>query len=170
MKPPESRSGAVVRAFEGRDVGPACLLTNLYIRSSAAHFGIREGAEEEFRAIWEAGRGAYPWVAAEVEGRFAGYAKAGVWRTREAYSKTAETGLYVEPDFQGRGVGRALYEELLKRVKVAGYHTIVAGITLPNEASVRLHEGMGFRKVGVFREVGRKFDHWHDVGWWQVML
>lgn len=160
----------VVRDFSERDVGPACTLTNHYILHTPVHFGTNPARAEEFRAVWERGRATHPWLAAEIDGVFAGYAKAGPWRTREAYALTAEAGLYVVRQFQGRGVGRALYRELFGRLKAAGFHTVVAGITLPNRASVALHEALGFARVGIFREVGRKFDAWHDTGWWQLML
>jgi L-amino acid N-acyltransferase YncA len=163
-------SGAAVRAFEARDVAPACALTNHFIEHTAVHFGYTTQSEDEFASMWRSGAATHPWLTAELEGRFAGFAKAGVWRARDAYAKTAEVTVYVEPFAQGHGVGRALYGELLARLTAAGFHTAVGGVTLPNEGSVRLHEAMGFTYVGTFREVGRKFDRWHDTGWWQRML
>jgi phosphinothricin acetyltransferase len=160
----------LVRTFEARDVGPACRLTNHFIEKTAVHFGSTPASDEEFAAVWRAGCEKYPWLCAEIEGRFAGYAKAGVWRTREAYAPTAEVTVYIEPEFHRRGVGRALYAELLDRLRAAGFHSAVGGITLPNEGSVRLHQAMGFRHVGTFCEVGWKFEQWHDTDWWQVML
>jgi phosphinothricin acetyltransferase len=159
-----------VRTFEARDVGPACALTNHFIENTAVHFGLHPQTNEEIEVMWRAAAGKFPWLAAECDGRFAGYAKAGTWRAREAYALTAEVTVYVEPSFHRRGVGRALYAELLGRLRRAGFHTAVGGVTLPNEGSVRLHESMGFKYVGTFREVGRKFDQWHNTGWWQVML
>lgn len=160
----------LIRDFGPGDVGPACALTNHFITNTAVHFGRTPHEHAEFEAMWLAGRVSYPWLAAEVDGRFAGYAKAGQWRAREAYALTAEVTVYIEPDFHRRGVGRALYGALLDRLRRAGFHTAVGGVTLPNEGSVRLHEAMGFRYVGTFREVGRKFDQWHDTGWWQLIL
>jgi len=160
----------IVREFTESDVGPACRLTNHFIEHTSVHFGARPMADAQFLALWDSGRRKHPWLAAEIDGQFAGYAKAGIWRERDAYALTAETGLYVNLEFQRRGVGRALYAELLARLKSAGFHTAVAGITLPNEHSARLHEAMGFKHVGVFRQVGRKFDTWHDTGWWQLIL
>ncbi|MFO0606182.1 MAG: N-acetyltransferase family protein [Polyangiales bacterium] len=161
---------ATVRDFEARDVAPANALTNHFIVHTTTHFGAAPAADGDFAALWEKGHARFPWLAAEADGRFAGYAKAGVWREREAYAKTAEAGIYVADGLRGRGVGRALYGELLARLRAAGFHAVVAGVTLPNEASVRLHEAMGFRAVGVFRDVGRKFGAWHDVGFWQLTL
>jgi L-amino acid N-acyltransferase YncA len=160
----------LIRDFQDSDVAPACTLTNHYIEYTPVHFGMHPYSGDEFRAMWLAGREKYPWLAGAIDDRFVGYAKASRWRDREAYQFTAEVGLYVDSACHRRGVGSALYRELFKRLKAAGYHTAVAGVTLPNESSVRLHESMGFSKVGVFREVGRKFDQWHDTGWWQLML
>ncbi len=159
----------LIRDFEERDIAPAATLTNHYIQHTAVHFGMHPYSPEEFGAIW-LGRDVYPWLASEIDGQFAGYAKGARWRERDAYAKTIEVGLYVDSVFHNKGVGKALYTELLSRAKNAGFHTAVGGITMPNEGSVRLHESMGFTKVGVFREVGRKFDQWHDTGWWQLIL
>lgn len=160
----------LIRDFGPDDVAPACALTNHFIRETAVHFGASPHTDREFEAVWMAGRKRYPWLAAEVDGRFAGYAKAGEWRAREAYRHTAEVSIYLDPSFHKRGIGRGLYGELLRRLRDSGFHTAVGGMTLPNEPSARLHEALGFRYVGAFREVGRKFDAWHDTGWWQIML
>ena len=159
-----------VRDFEAGDVAPACSLTNHFIKHTAVHFGYEPAHAPEFEAMWREGAAKFPWLAAEVGGTFAGYAKAGTWRARDAYGKTAEVTVYVDPTFHGRGVGKALYTELLARLRAAGFHTAIGGVTMPNEVSVKLHEAMGFRHVGTFREVGRKFEQWHDVGFWQLML
>lgn len=160
----------LVREFSEGDVASANALTNYYIVHTAIHFGSSPAADEEFAATWRAGASRFPWLAADDEGRFVGYCKAGTWRERDAYRRTVETGIYVDPSAQRRGVGRALYCELFRRLRKAGFHTVVAGITLPNEPSVRLHEALGFRRVGVFQAVGYKFGAWHDVGFWQLDL
>lgn len=160
----------LVRTFEERDVAPSCALANHYIEHTAVHFAYKPDTEEQFRSVWIEGRERYPWIAAEIDGEFAGYAKCGVWRTREAYALTAETGIYIAHGAQGKGVGRALYKKLIERARAAGFHLLVAGATLPNDASVRLHESVGFERVGVFSECGRKFDRWHDVIFWQLRL
>ncbi len=159
-----------IRDFEEGDVGPACRLTNEFIERTAIHFAMRPESEDEFRGAWEEGRARYPWLAAELDGRFAGYAKAGVFRSRAAYAATAETGIYLEREAQGRGLGRALYTELLAQLRAAGFHTAIGGIALPNDVSVRLHESLGFRPCGTLREVGRKFERWHDLGFWQLVF
>lgn len=161
---------ATVRDFTGADVAPANALTNHYIERTAIHFGSAPAADADFRAAWEKGRARFPWLAAEVDGAFAGYCKAGTWRERDAYARTVEAGIYVTPEAQGRGVGRALYGALFERLRASGFRVVVAGITLPNDPSVRLHEAVGFRAVGVFHAVGHKFGAWHDVGFWELDL
>jgi L-amino acid N-acyltransferase YncA len=99
----------------------------------------------------------------EDDGRVVGYAYAGPWRSRPAYRWTCETSIYLEVGRRRSGSGRALYEALLARLAERGYRTAVAGMTLPNEASVALHRAMGFEPVGTFRKVGRKHGRWYDV-------
>jgi phosphinothricin acetyltransferase len=145
-------------------------LTNEFIRSTAVHFGYEPVTPEELAAVWRETRDRYPWLSAEVDGRFAGYAKAGAWRTRTAYQWTAEVGIYIEEWARGRGVGRTLYQALLDELRTRGFHSAIGGITLPNEPSVRLHEALGFKPVGVVRDAGHKLGAWHDVGFWQLIL
>lgn len=159
-----------VRDFAAPDVAAANALTNHFIEHTSIHFGSAPARDEDFRALWEKGRERFPWLAAEVNGRFAGYCKAGTWRERDAYARTVEAGIYVTEDARGKGVGKALYHALFARLRAAGFRAVVAGVTLPNEASVRLHESCGFRKVGVFHAVGYKFGAWHDVGFWELDL
>ena len=112
----------------------------------------------------------YPYLVAEEAELVMGYAYASQHRARSAYRLSIDVSIYVADWAHRRGVGRALYTELLNIAAARGYHAAFAGIALPNDASVGLHEAMGFSPVGVYREVGRKFDRWHDVGWWQRLL
>lgn len=159
-----------VRSFEHRDLVSACSLANYHIEKTAIHFGSVPDSVEDWERWWVEGRARYPWVVAEIDGVFAGYAKCGVWRARKAYARTAETGIYVERHVQGRGVGRAMYLALIARAREAGFHLLVAGTVVPNPASMRLHESVGFSYVGTFTECGWKFGAWHDVAWWQMRL
>ena len=109
----------------------------------------------------------HPWLVAEDSGTLIGYAYAGAYATRAAYAWTVETSIYVAAAARRHGAGRALYTTLFDVLGAQGYHRAVAGITLPNPASVGLHEAMGFELVGVFRAVGWKLGAWHDVGRWQ---
>ena len=112
----------------------------------------------------------YPYLVAERDGRVIGYAYGGRHSVRAAYRWSADVTVYVDEAARGGGVGRVLYEALLPRLATQGVHAVFAAITLPNPASVALHEGFGFEPVGVYREVGFKFGRWLDVGWWQKRL
>ena len=125
---------------------------------------------DEFAARVQKALGGWAWLVAETADGVAGYAYGTRWRERPAYSRTVETSVYLSAEFQGRGIGRALYRALLEDLTAKGFHTAVAGIALPNDASEALHRALGFEKVGVFRAVGRKFGAWHDVSWWQRPL
>jgi L-amino acid N-acyltransferase YncA len=112
----------------------------------------------------------YPWLIAELDGVIAGYAYASQHRARAAYRWSADVTVYVSDAHHRRGVGRALYLRLFELLVQQGYYEAGAGITLPNDASVGLHESLGFRPVGVYRNIAFKFGAWRDVGWWQKTL
>ena len=112
----------------------------------------------------------YPWLVCEIDGRMAGYAYASAFRGRYAYQWTTETTVYVHPDFQRRGVSRALYHSLIAILRAQGYCSAVGVIALPNEGSIRAHEAVGFRKIGIFNQAGFKAGDWRDTGWWQLAL
>lgn len=112
----------------------------------------------------------YPWLVAEIDGEVAGYAYAGRHRDRASYRWAADVTVYISAAHQRRGVGRALYGELFPLLAAQGVYEACAGITLPNDASVGLHEAMGFQPIGVYRDIGFKFGQWRDVGWWQKTL
>jgi phosphinothricin acetyltransferase len=111
-----------------------------------------------------------PWLVYEEAGKVLGYAYATRWRVRSAYRFSVESSVYIDKDHFKRGIGRKLYASLFDILKDKGIHLVIGGITLPNEASVILHEKMGFEKVAHFKEVGYKFNKWLDVGYWQLIL
>lgn len=111
-----------------------------------------------------------PFLVAVEDGLVVGFAYAGPYRERGAYANTRETTVYLAPEAAGRGVGRQLYGDLLARLAAAGVHTVLAAIALPNDASEGLHRACGYERLGVMRDVGRKFDRWIDVAWWQRVL
>jgi phosphinothricin acetyltransferase len=112
----------------------------------------------------------WPWLVLERGGVVAGYAYASTWRTRAAYQWSVETTVYVRDDVRRQGVGRALYRSLLACLRLQGFRLAIGGITLPNPASVALHEALGFQRVGVHRACGFKLGGWHDVGFWECEL
>ncbi len=124
----------------------------------------------EMRTRIESVSNCYPWVVAELDGELAGYAYATQHRARAAYRWAADTSVYVSPAHQRRGVGRALYGALLPLLVRQGFYIACAGITLPNDASVGLHESFGYVPVGSYERIGFKFGRWWPVGWWQLQL
>ncbi|MES2857143.1 MAG: arsinothricin resistance N-acetyltransferase ArsN1 family B [Bdellovibrionota bacterium] len=114
----------------------------------------------------------YPWlVAIDPETlQLIGYAYASTHRERAAYRWATEVSVYIRDGFKGSGVGKRLYSELLDSLRELGYFKALAGISLPNEASVRLHESMGFKAIGTYPRIGFKFGQWHDAGWWEFDL
>lgn len=112
----------------------------------------------------------YPWLVCDIDGQIAGYAYATRHRVRGAYRWSVDTSVYIKEAHRRRGVGRGLYESLFAILAAQGYFNAYAGISLPNPASVALHESMGFERIGVYRRVGYKLGRWHDVGWWQRTL
>jgi len=125
--------------------------------------------EEMRRRVATVGR-IYPWLVMERRGGVVGYAYASRFRDRAAYRWATEVTCYVREGHRGRGIGHELYAVLLEMLVWLGYVTAHAGITLPNPASVRLHESFGFEPVGAYRRVGYKCGTWHDVGTWQLEL
>ncbi len=113
---------------------------------------------------------AHVWLVSECGGRVAGYAYASKHREREAYHWSVESSVYVHRAFHRRGIGRRLYERLFSELRSRGFVNVYAGITLPNAASVALHQSFGFEPVGIFRHIGFKLGRWHDVGWWSHLL
>jgi phosphinothricin acetyltransferase len=163
--------GIVIRdADPERDAAACAAIYAPYVSDGVASFETAppDAAEMEQRIArnWAT----HPWLVAERDGRVAGFAYGCPHRTRAAYRWAADVSVYVGADHQRSGVGRALYEALLPLLRAQGICTVCAGVTLPNPASVALHEAMGFQPVGVYRSIGWKFGAWHDVGWWQLEL
>ncbi len=117
--------------------------------------------------VLEAG---YPYLVDEVDGKVMGYAYGSQFRTRAAYRFSVEGTVYLAPEARGKGLGATLYSALLDELKARGFHTVIGGITLPNPASVALHERLGFVKAAHFHEVGFKFGQWLDVGFWELKI
>jgi phosphinothricin acetyltransferase len=112
----------------------------------------------------------FPWLVLEDGADVLGYAHGSTYRDRPAYQWSVEVSVYVAAEARGRGVGRRLYTALLALLRSQGFVSAYAGIALPNDASVRLHESMGFTPIGVYRNAGFKLGQWRDVGWWQLEL
>lgn len=145
---------------------------NHFVLHTAASFEV-EPWSVEARGTWfghYSATGPHRLLVAEVGGRVDGFATSSVFRPRAAYSQSVETSVYCDPAATGRGVGTALYTELFAALDGEDLHRAYAGIALPNDASEALHRRFGFREVGTYTEVGRKFDRWWDVRWYERPL
>jgi phosphinothricin acetyltransferase len=136
------------------------------VSQTAISFENEPPSIDEMRARIAAGGHQYPWLACENSGALLGYAYATSHRTRAAYQWCVETSVYVDPLCRRCGVARGLYAALLRILALQGFYNAYAGITLPNPASVALHEACGFEMIGIYRSIGSKLGAWHDVGWW----
>jgi L-amino acid N-acyltransferase YncA len=157
-------------ADPARDGGACAAIYAPHVEGSAVSFEERAPGAEEMAARIERYAATHAWLVAEQGGRVVGYAYATAFNERPAYRWSAGVSVYVAAEFRGRGVGRALYAALFEHLRGRGFRMACAGITLPNEASVALHESLGFEPVGVNREIGWKQGAWRDVGWWQLEL
>lgn len=140
------------------------------VRDTAISFELAAPSEQEMRQRIRNVLSSHVWLVCQDGQRVAGYAYASSFRPREAYQWTAEVTVYVEAASQRRGGGRALYVSLIEALRLQGFSRAVAVIALPNEPSVKLHEKLGFRAVGVLERAGYKLGRWHDVRWWQLEL
>ena len=160
----------MIREAIQSDAAAISEIYNHFIATSIATFELQPTNSDEMWARMSKHLPEHPWLVFEESGRVLGYAYSSPWKDRAAYSRTLETSIYLHPDAAGKGAGTELYGELIARARSGGYHTLIGGISLPNAASVALHEKMGYEKVAHFKETGWKHDQWIDVGYWQLML
>lgn len=153
-----------------RDAAACVAIYAPFVESGATSFEEEPPAVATFAARIAEAQERFPWLVAERDGRVVGYAYACPHRSRPAYRWAVETSVYIAAEERGRGHGRALYDELTDRLRRQRFHVACAGITLPNAASIALHEAVGFVPVGVYRRIGWKEGAWRDVGWWQLEL
>ncbi len=141
-----------------------------FVMETAVSFELESPTAVEFARRIANAQSKWTWLVAERTGSVAGYAYASSHRERGAYRYCVEVSAYLAPNYRGQGIGRALYETLFGVLAAKGFCTAYAGISLPNEGSIRFHQALGFSEVGVFRRAGWKFNSWHDVSWWQRQL
>ncbi|MDG2222279.1 MAG: GNAT family N-acetyltransferase [Rubripirellula sp.] len=160
-----------IRSATSEDAAVVADIYNHYIINSVVTFEMEAiEPQEVYRRMQMVESLSLPWVIAEWDDEVVGYAFASRWHQRAAYQNSAEATVYVEPNHCRRGIGVRLLEQLLELVSERKIHTLISGISLPNEASVSLHEKFGFQKVAHYKEVGFKFGNWIDVGYWQKMM
>lgn len=152
------------------DAAACAKIYSPYVTDTTITFEETPPTAADFALRIEAAQVKHLWLVGEVEGVVVGYAYAGTYRPRSAYRWSCETSVYLDLDQRGAGRGREIYQGLLDRLSDMGFRMAVAGATLPNDASERLHAALGFEPVGVFRRVGYKFNTWCDVVWVQREL
>jgi phosphinothricin acetyltransferase len=152
------------------DAGACAAIYAPYVTDTAITFETEPPSDEEMAARIGRAWHEHAWVVLEDAGRVVGYAYGAPMNPRAAYRWSCEVSVYVERDRRRTGAGRELYEALFDRLADRGMRMAIAGMTLPNDASVGLHRAMGFEEVGVYRRIGFKLGRWHDVAWVQRAL
>ncbi|MGG6463077.1 GNAT family N-acetyltransferase [Solilutibacter silvestris] len=161
----------LIRDAVAADAAAIAAIYNVHVRDTIVTFELDEvDTDEMTRRMAQVRDLGLPWLVLEEQGVVIGYAYGGQWKARAAYARTVESSIYLADAACGRGLGRYLYAELIERLRECGIHIVIGGVSLPNAASVALHEGLGFEAIGAFREVGWKLGRWIDVGYWQLRL
>ncbi len=159
-----------IREAQEADIPAMLAIYNHAIRTSTATFDLQEQTLVQRQEWFAHYGGPHPLIVADIDGHIAGYSCLSPFRSKPAYSRTAELSVYIDDRFQGRGIGKALVKEILNRAQKLNYHVVIAGITEGNDISIKLHEAFGFTLAGRFKEVGYKFDAWQDVLFYQLFL
>ena len=161
----------MIRDATADDAGRICGIYNFYIENTVISFEEKSLTITEMRQRIDTVQSAgLPWLVYEEDSDICGYCYAGKWHARASYRYTVESTVYLVPEAAGQGIGTRLYAELIARLKVQGYHAVIGGIALPNDASIALHEKFGFQQVAHYRETGFKNGRWIDVGYWELLL
>jgi phosphinothricin acetyltransferase len=161
-----------IRPAEDRDAPEIAAIYAPHVEVGVVSFETEAPDAETIRQRMRSSDGLYPWIVAtrDEDDALLGYAYASRFREREAYRFIVETTIYMAPGAQRQGAGRLLYQTLLDTLTAQNFTQAIGVIALPNQGSVRVHEAVGFRLAGTFREVGYKFGEWIDVGYWQCPL
>ena len=160
----------MIRLATSEDAASICDIYNHYVRETVVTFEEQPVAAEAMAKRIADIEVRLPWLVWEEGGRVLGYAYASPWKVRAAYRHSVEASIYLAPTATGRGIGSRLYRAIIQDVRGRGIHCLIGGAALPNEASVALHEKLGFEKVAQFRQVGFKFGRWIDVAYWELVL
>jgi L-amino acid N-acyltransferase YncA len=158
-----------IRNVNPEDAAQIAEIYNYYIKNTHQTFETEPLSAEEMQARIGEVTENYPYVIAEESGVVYGYAYATQFKMRQAYEYSAEVSIYVRAGDKQKGIGTLLYDRLFEELRQTDIHAIIAGISLPNDGSVRFHEKLGFEKVAHFKEVGYKLGRWVDVGYWELI-
>lgn len=159
-----------IRLATAADLPEINAIYNHFVLCSTCTYQLEPSTAEE-RAQWfEAHGEEHPATVAVVDGRIVGWGSLSRFHARAAYNRTVENSVYVHHQWHRKGIGRALLKDLIERARTLGHHTIIAGISADQAASVELHRVFGFEKVAHLKQVGHKFNRWLDVVYMQYML
>lgn len=162
-----------VRAARPEDAAAIAAIYAPYVQGGTVSFETEAPDARTIAKRMAASGGLYPWIVAtngENDAGVLAYAYATTFRDRPAYKWTVETSVYVAGAVQGQGIGRLLYEALVDTLRAQGFTQAIGVLSLPNDQSIKTHEAVGFRRAGVYREIGFKLGRWIDVGFWQCPL
>jgi phosphinothricin acetyltransferase len=161
---------ATIRVALPEDASAILAIYAPIVRETAISFEVEPPTRMEMQQRIATTLRHLPWLVCERQGEVLGYVYASPHRARAAYQWSVDVSVYIQAQVRRAGMGRALYHALFELLTLQGLYQCFAGITLPNPASVGLHEALGFQPVGVYQAVGYKLGAWHDVGWWQRAL
>jgi len=161
----------MIRKVQLSDAEDIVNIYNYYIENTIISFEtLKIDVNEETQRIKKILDNNYPFIVYEEQNVVLGYAYLSKWREREAYKNTLETSIYVHKDHYNKGIGKILYKELINLGKTQGIHALIGGMSIPNPQSRKLHKRLGFQRVGLFKEVGYKFNKFIDVEFWQLNI
>ena len=160
----------MIRPATISDAAAIAAIYNHYVATTTITFEEAAVSEIEMASRIDTVSAKLLWYVYERDGAVIGYAYATPWRVRSAYRFSVETSVYVAPGHAREGIGEQLYRAVIDALRVKEIKVVIGGIAQPNPASVALHEKLGFEKVAHFKNVGRKFERWVDVGYWELQL
>ncbi len=156
-----------IRLANEADLEQFAEIVNHYIETTAINFHDRPQSEQDWEVTWQVLHERYPFIVADKDGVLGGIAYASPWKLRGSYDWTCEVTVYVRVGHERQGIGRALSARMLEILEAQGYRAVIAVIALPNDASVALHQALGFEHAGTLKNLGYKLDEWRDVSFWQ---
>lgn len=159
-----------IRLITKNDADEVLSVYKYYVDSTVVSFEYEAPTKDEYAQRIITNIEKYPWLVCLHNNKIIGFAYASTHRYRTAYQWSPESTIYFAPDFHTKGIGRIIYETLFLLLKLQGYYNVFAGITLPNEKSVGLHRALGFKEVGIFKNIGYKHGNWHHTHWFQLDL
>ena len=160
----------MIRNFKIEDTPQLLSIYNFFVLNSVVTFDLEVRAFEAFKHKVSSISSQFPFIVYELENEVLGFAYGNTFRPRPAYNNTVESTIYVKHDSHGKQIGTMLYTRLIELLAKCNYHSVIGILTIPNVASEQLHKKMGFKQVGLLKEVGFKFKEWHDIGIFQLKL